>query len=285
MEVDTPIMSRFAPVDEHIEVFSLLFTQDKKVFLHSSPEYAMKRLLVQGMGDIYQMGHVFRKEESGRLHNPEFTMVEWYRLHIDYQAFIEETVQFLNIFLGGLSYTLLSYREAFLQFSGLDYLTASSEQIIEVLLRRGVFSSQDLCRWDRQTLLYSLLSFIIEPRLGKNGFTVLFDYPAQEAALARTFLKGDERVAERFEIYYEGIELANGYHELADPLEQRRRFEEANSARIKAGKEILPIDEEFLSDLAKGLPDCCGVAIGFDRCMLLRHKAQALSDVMPFTWQ
>jgi lysyl-tRNA synthetase class 2 len=284
LEVDTPVLSSTAPVDEHIDVFRVMLPGGKFGYLHTSPEYAMKRLIAQGIGDIYQLGHVFREGEIGDRHNPEFTMAEWYRLGLDYSIFIEETLDFLRLFLGDISAEYLAYREAFRQFAKIDYLYATERELLDCAERNNIALSADAEGWDRSTLLHLLLSSIVEPHLGQDKLTVLLDYPASEAALAKTKRKEDgEHVAERFEIYYKSVELANGYHELTDSEEQLKRFEAANRFRTSNGKLALPIDYNFLSAMSQ-MPDCCGVAVGFDRLMLLRRNAPSLAQVLPFTW-
>jgi len=284
LEVDTPLLSHAAPVDEHIEVFRVALPEGTFGYLHTSPEYAMKRLLSEGVGDIYQLSHVFREGETGRLHNPEFTMAEWYRIGIGYTAMIEESLDFIRCFLGPLPSESISYRDAFQTFAGVDYLHATPAELLQVIKTQGIALSDEAQEWDKETLLQLILGYVVEPHFGREKLTVLFDYPSSEAALARTRQKSEEVVADRFEIYYQGIELCNGYYELIDPFEQRKRFEEANYARIAMGKPALPIDEQFIAALEKGVPDCCGVAVGFDRIMLLRHKGTSLNQVLPFTW-
>ncbi len=285
LEVDTPLLQRFSPVDEYIEVFCVEMDEAVTGFLHTSPEYAMKRLLCEGIGDIYQLGHVFRKGECGALHHPEFTMAEWYRVGADYHTFIQETADFITLFLGKLQLEVLPYREALKRYANIDYLWATEAEIRQALRAHGVALHGEESSWKKKELLHALLSFIVEPQLGRNGLTVLYEYPPCEAALAHTLQKEEEMVAERFEIYYKGVELANGYHELGDPLELRRRFKEANVARIEKGKKPLPIDELFLKALERGFPCCCGVAVGFDRLMLLRLSATHLQEVLPFVWE
>jgi len=239
----------------------------------------MKRLLAEGIGDVYQLSHVFRHGEVGTRHNPEFTLVEWYRVGILLQAMVEETIAYLCLFLGELPYTTITYREAFLLYAGIDYVQASDKDLMECLKRHDV----DFHEGDRDTLLNQILGVVVEPHLGSDSLTVLTHYPASQAALAQTCWKGDEEVSERFEVYYQGVELANGYHELRDVQEQRDRLEQANQMRLEMGKDALPIDEKFLEALPK-LPDCCGVAVGFDRLMMLRHDVTAIKDVLPFGW-
>lgn len=284
MEVDCPILSSGAAVDTHIDLLCTKPHTFKTYYLHSSPEYGMKRLLVDGIGDIYQLSHVFREGEFGVKHNPEFTMAEWYRLGISFQDMIEETVDFVRLFVSDLPFEMLSYRQVFLKYVGIDYLSADEQQLRTYLLERGIQPHVDEQEDRKEALLNIILGTLIEPQLGEDSLFVLAYYPASQAALAQTCVHDEEAVAERFEVYYKGIELANGYHELANSIEQRQRFEEANVKRLALGKDALPIDEHFLQALAKGLPDCCGVAVGFDRLMMLRHNASTLANVIPFTW-
>ena len=285
MEVDVPILGQGAPIDAHIDVMTIPLQTGGERFLHTSPEYAMKRLLSLGIGDIYQMSHVFRDGELGHLHNPEFTLVEWYRKGMAYETLIEETLDFIRLFLGPLPSASISYREAFRQFASIDYLTATPAELVSCAHQHHVRLPLEALLWDKNTLLHFLIGFVVEPHLGKETLTVLRDYPASQSALAQTTLREEEAIAERFEIYFRGVELANGFHELTDSIEQRRRFEAENQERIRLGKKALPLDENFLQALKEGLPDCCGVAAGFDRLMLLRHGEKNLETVLPFSWK
>ena len=282
LEVDTPLLSHFAPIDEHIDVMEVSLGEGKQGYLHTSPEYAMKRLLSSGLGEIFQLSHVFRKGEISNKHNPEFTMIEWYRLHEDFPLFIEETLDLIRLFLSDLPSSFLSYRQTFLRFAKIDYLHASKEELIHCLKSHGIDPPSSPL--DKDTLLTLILGCIIEPHLGKEELFVLMDYPISQAALAQAVQKGEERVAKRFEVYYQGIELANGYLELTEAKEQRSRLIESNAKRLQQGKNSLPIDEFFLAALEKGLPPCCGVAVGFDRLMQLRHKTETIQEVLPFGW-
>jgi len=284
IEVDTPILSQAAPIDAHIDVMTLSFKDGSHGYLHTSPEYAMKRLLALGMKDIYQLSHVYREGELGPLHNPEFTMVEWYRLGIDLLQMIEETEDFIRLFLGELPTERITYRQALIKYAGLDYVPATPDEINECARSHGLILSQEAKLWDKDTLLQALMSFVVEPHLGKNTLCTIYQFPATQAALAKTATINNETTASRFEIYYKGIELANGYHELTNAAEQRRRFNESNQKRALLGKEQLKIDENLLSALEKGLPDCCGVAVGFDRLMLLRLGKKTLAEILPFSW-
>jgi lysyl-tRNA synthetase class 2 len=281
-EVDVNILSPFAAIDANIDVICAQVCPNQTGYLHTSPEYAMKRLLSQGCGDIFFLGHVFRQGEMGRLHNPEFTMAEWYRLGVTFEEMIRECCDFISLFLGNLPLRTIGYREAFETYVSLDYSEASVEQLLQKAMQFG--ASSEAARWSRDTLIHFLLTHAIEPHLGRKEFTALIDYPPNEAALARLTERNGELVAKRFEIYFEGVELANGYHELPDGNVLRQRFNEENATRKAAGKPIYALDEPFLSALGPQFPDCCGVSVGFDRLLLLKYRAKTLSEVLPFTW-
>jgi lysyl-tRNA synthetase class 2 len=282
LEVDCPAMTSGAPVDLHIDLFKTADSSPR--YLHSSPEYCMKRLLAEGIGDIYQLGHVYRSGEVGSRHNPEFTMAEWYRVGFSFAEMMEETAAFVKLFLGDLPVEFISYRDALMKYVGIDYTTASEDDLYALILAKGIPHYDGIRQEGKDALLNVLLATLVEPNLGRGCMTLLGHYPSSQAALARVVMDRGVPVAERFEIYVEGIELANGYHELTDAKEQRLRFEQANRDRIAHGKEPLPIDEFFLQALADGIPDCSGVAVGVDRLMLLRHKKTELSAVVPFDW-
>lgn len=282
-EVDCPAISPGASVDAHIDLIPVHYAGHERRYLHSSPEFGMKRLLVEGMGDMYQLSHVFRDGELSDKHNPEFTLVEWYRVGIPFATMIHETVDFTRLFLGSLSVVEMTYRDALLQYTGIDYLTTPPAALVRYLQDCDVQThlTEESPRDDLLNIIWGLF---VEPHLGLGGICVLKNYPASQAALAQTLWLGDEEVAERFELYYQGVELANGYHELGNATEQCQRFIDANAARMALKKAPLPLDERFLHALERGLPDCCGVAVGFDRLMMLRHKTQQISDVIPFGW-
>lgn len=284
-EVDCPILTAGASVDAHIDLIPAQYAGGQMRFLHSSPEYGMKRLLSEGFGDIYQLSHVFRDGEVSSKHNPEFMMAEWYRLGFSFQQMIEETLDFVRLFLGTIPAEIISYREAFLKYAGFDYLTATIPFLLHYLQEKKIAPYIEIEKEGKDALLNMILGVVIEPHLGKDKLSVLTYYPASQAALAQTHYHDQEKVAERFEIYYAGLELANGYHELTNATEQRLRFNEANQMRSTLGKNQLPLDEAFLAALKKGLPDSCGVAVGFDRLMMLRHQTSEIADVIPFVWK
>lgn len=252
LEVDVPILSWEASVDLHIDLVEA-HCCGKLGYLHSSPEYGMKRLLAEGVGDIYQLSHVFRDYERGSKHTVEFTMAEWYRLGFTFKEMMEETIEFIHLFLNRQQVEILTYKEAFLRYS-------------------GKFPSS----MEERDALYA---FEIEPHFGQDCLTVIIEFPPEQAALAKL---GDNGMAERFEIYGGGMELANGYHELIDSQEQRARLEMANKERQAHGKKQLPIDQPFLKAFDIGLPDCCGVAVGFDRLMMLRHQLEEIREASSF---
>lgn len=284
MEVDCPCLSERASVDVHIDLIEARFQGKVPCYLHSSPEYPMKRLLAQGIGDIYQLSHVFRDGEVGKKHNPEFMMAEWYRVGFSFDQLIAETLDFVRLFLGPLPGAVLSYRETLQKYTGIDYVHAAEKELKAYLLARDIPLYDGIEQEGKDAYLNLLLAHFVEPHLGRGELFVLSHYPSTQAALAKTIQRGDESAAERMEIYYQGVELANGYHELADADEQQARLEEANHERLQRGKNALPIDHNFLQALRQGLPDCCGVAVGFDRLMMLKLGASDLHSVMPFTW-
>ena len=279
LEVDCPILSPYASVDAHIDLIAACAMQ-MDAFLHSSPEYPMKRLLSEGIGDIFQLSHVFRDGECGSKHNPEFMMAEWYRLSFSFEAMVEETLDFIRLFLGNFEAEIVSYKELFLRYAGIDPYSSTNEELGQYLQKISPETQTD----SRDDILNFILALQIEPQLGKNKLTALVYYPPTQAALAKTRLVDGEMVAERFEIYYQGTELANGYHELQDADEQLRRLIEANELRLRLGKNELPIDMRFIEALKHGLPACSGVAVGFDRLMMLRHNKQVLSSILSFDW-
>jgi lysyl-tRNA synthetase class 2 len=281
IEVDPIALGSSASIDINIDLFASPSSIHGRRFLFSSPEYPMKRLLSEGSGDIFYLGHVWRHEEAGARHSPEFMMAEWYRLGMSFSQIIEETAQFAELFIGQRPRKLLSYREAFQKHAGIDPFTTSHEQLVEACRS---FEGYPTEHSSTDELLNLLLAMNVEPQFDPNEITVLYHYPASQAALARQVMVDGFAVAERFELYFQGLELANGYHELADGMEQRARFLADNTERSRLGKEPYPIDEHFLHALNKGLPDCCGVAVGVDRLLMIQKKAPAIADVMPISW-
>ncbi len=286
LEVETPTLSVAALTDPAIDSFSTLYigpghADGLNLYLHTSPEFPMKRLLAAGSGPIFQIGKVFRQGEAGRRHNPEFTLLEWYRPGFDHHQLMDEVEALVALLLGlqGPAQRL-SYREAFLRFAQIDPLAASIDELRQAADRLGCgdFDAGE----ERDLWLDLILSHSVEPHLGSDGLCFLTDYPASQAALAR--LKPDNpQVAERFELYFQGVELANGFHELGDSAEQRRRFETELAERAGQGRERPPMDERLLAALESGFPDCAGVALGIDRLVMLVVGAESLDQVIAFS--
>ena len=281
VEVDCPILGRYASVDTHID---LMQEESSGYFLHSSPEYGMKRLLAEGVGDCYQLSHVFRRGEEGLLHNPEFTMLEWYRLHVTLDQLIEETLSLLFSCLGKAPVRRFSYYDLFSHYLSLDSLTATQEQIFACLEGLGLAEGWSVGE-ESEVLLEYLLSSHIEAQFPRDEFIVVHPFPPSKAALSCVGERGGEQVAFRFEIYFAGVELANGYEELRDASEHRRRFARENQKREELGKQQYPVDEYFLHALEKGIPPCCGVSVGFDRLFQILLKGDSLSEAIPFSWK
>ncbi len=286
LEVETPVLCAAALSDPAIDSFSTCYTgpghaDGLVLYLHTSPEFPMKRLLASGSGPIFQICKVFRQGEAGRRHNPEFTLLEWYRPGFDHLQLMDEVEALVSPILGLAGKAeRLSYRDAFLRHAFIDPLDASIGELRAAAKRLGCgdFDAGE----ERDTWLDLILSHSVEPSLGQEGLCFLTDYPASQAALARLNPE-NPAVAERFELYYQGVELANGFHELADSTEQRRRFEAELGERARDGRETPPIDERLLGALQSGLPDCAGVALGVDRLVMLAVGAQSLEEVIAFT--
>jgi elongation factor P--(R)-beta-lysine ligase len=281
LEVDTPIVVNAPVTDVHIHSARVQFADDPRpFFLHTSPEYAMKRLLAAGSGDIYQICHVVRGMERGSQHNAEFTLIEWYRIGYSLDRLMSEVDTLVRHLLGDVAFSIvserLSYREAFLRELHLDPFTASLEELAAVAKTVG-FAEQA----GRDELLELLMGAVIGPRLGRNALTFIHDYPAGQAALARLNPQ-DPSTALRFELYCAGVELANGFEELASTDEQRARFQRDNEERQRLGLPTYAIDERLLAALEAGLPRCSGVALGFDRTLMLAAGARHIDEVLSF---
>lgn len=277
MEVETPVLSRSSGTD--VQLAQWQTTNDH--FLHTSPEFAMKRLLAAGSGDIYQIARVFRMDEVGQRHNPEFTMLEWYRIGWDEFDLMKEVVDLISVLTGDpqLEVNTLSYQQAFLaqalpdpHLAGLDQLRCVADEHL------GCSSGN----WSRDDCLDALMAMVVEPALPANQLTFIHDYPEQQASLARYRMVNDIQVGRRFELYWQGMELANGYCELTDVQEQRRRFESETEQRAANGDQLPVIDENFLAAMQHGLPDCAGVALGVDRLLMVLMDKKEIGEVVAF---
>ncbi|WP_404409754.1 elongation factor P--(R)-beta-lysine ligase [Pseudidiomarina marina] len=283
LEVDTPILGRFGVTDLHLENLetTLSFFPNQRFQLQTSPEYAMKRLLAAYGQSIYQLGKVFRDDEVGRFHNPEFTMLEWYRINFTMQDLINEAVTLLRDVLGAREVHQTTYQRLFQKYLNLDPLTASIAELENCLVNDERIADLVKRETDKDTLLQLAMSLVIEPQLKKSDITVVERFPASQAALAE--LDDDERVALRFEVYVGGIELANGYQELTHAAHQQLRFNHDNQLRKQFGKNMKPTDFRLLEALDAGMPNCSGVALGFDRLLMLVTGVSDIRQVLPFS--
>ncbi len=290
MEVETPMLSKKAAVDVHIESFTTEFNPigvntKESCYLHTSPEFAMKRLLAAGIGDIYSLGRVFRNGEAGGRHNPEFTMLEWYRIGMDQQSLMDDVTALIKSVCEFTEVRRVSYHAIFKEYLGVDLSTASDFDLNQIVQKKIDGSLSGLERNDCLDLLFSRF---IEPHLGSSDpysleGVFVYDYPATMSALARlrTGEQGDP-VAARFELFINGVEIANGYHELLNAQEQEVRFEAESQKRSERDLKLYPYDQRLVQALEHGLPDCAGVALGVDRLLMLMLKVDRISDVLAF---
>jgi len=292
LEVETPLLSRGVVIDRHLDPpvcrYGSAAGGGENLYLQTSPEAAMKRLLAAGMGAIYQVAHAFREGERGRLHNPEFTIIEWYRPGLNHHELMDEVGALLNLLLPEQSkdgtWEKLSYRQLFRDRLGIDPIECGVGELGQAAEKLGVELGGEFDWKDRDAWLDLLLSARLQDDLGRERPVFVYDYPASQAALAR-LCPEEPRLAERFELYVDGLELCNGYHELLDAAEQRARFEQANDQRRSDGREPLAPDERLLEALESGLPDCSGVALGFDRLVMLALGADSIDEVLPFPFE
>lgn len=311
-EVETPILSRDCVVDAYIDPFtagwhseegagsSAAKTEQETRYLQTSPEFAMKRLLTAGADQIYQITHAFRQAERGERHNPEFTMLEWYRLgetHHDQMTFVEALVRQVFKTAASVSnqsprpelpshpFQRFNYEDAFLKYAGLSALTSTAEQFQQTALQHQISIPSDFDTTDCLSWQNLLLLELVEPALGQCGAVFLYDFPPQQAALARIRHEdqpGPHGVAERFELYLQGMEICNGYHELTDAAELRRRIAQQARLRQLEHRPALPAESYLLQAMEAGLPASAGTALGIDRLVMLALGKQTLQDVIAF---
>jgi lysyl-tRNA synthetase class 2 len=282
LEVETPILGASTATDPHIE--SLRTTVDSRSsFLQTSPELFMKRLLASGSGSIYQITKVFRGGEIGSRHNPEFTLLEWYRTGFDHHALMDEVDQFLQAVLESDSSVREPYAAAFERWAGVDPHRAAAAELQASAEAKGLHSVS-ASGFSREDWLHLLMAEAVEPHLGIERPHFLYDFPTELKALARVRKgeRGEPDVAERFEVFFRGLELANGYHELTDASEQRERFLADLESRRALGRSDVPIDERMIAALERGLPPCAGVALGFDRLVMIAANATSIRSVLSF---
>lgn len=293
LEVETPALSQGTVTDVYIDAFSCRYNflsnssseHSASLFLQTSPEFHMKRLLASGYGCIFQISKAFRHEEAGHIHNPEFTMLEWYRLGFDHFDLMKEVADLLKTILLCAEPRQITYQELFIKEVNLDPLTSSRVELLALIKKYEMLSDwlvtdskNDI---DNDILLQFIFSEIIESSIGIDAPCFVYNFPKTQASLAKLSLK-DPRVAERFECYYQGIELVNGFHELTDDKIQTQRFQEDNAKRLVKGLTTKPIDERFITALSHGLPQCSGVALGVDRLVMLALKAEHIDQVISF---
>ncbi|HJT33474.1 MAG TPA: EF-P lysine aminoacylase EpmA [Pirellulales bacterium] len=285
IEVETPLLSADVVVDLHLDPFTVEVPRGsggpRRMWLQTSPEFAMKRLMAAGGDAIFQITHAFRQGEQGRLHNPEFTLVEWYRRGDGMAEGMQLLSDLCEELLARGPAETITYQQAFERYAGVDPHHSPVAAFAEVARRRGLVVPESLTADDRDGWLDLLLVELVEPHLGRDRPAILYEYPPSQAALAQV-RPGPPAVAERFELYVDGIELANGYHELLEAAVLAERNRANNLARTAAGKPALPEDSRLLAAMRAGLPDCTGVALGFDRLVMLAGGTATISDVLTF---
>jgi lysyl-tRNA synthetase class 2 len=290
MEVETPILSQAAPTAPYLDSFKAQYlppgSDPHTYYLQTSPEFPMKRLLAAGSGDIYQIARVFRNGELGRLHNPEFTMLEWYRPALDYHGLMDEVDALLQEVAGLPAALRFSYQQLFQQYLDLDPSLAEEDSLKRAALR-SIQGLPEGWQSDRDGWLEMLMSEVIEPALSElKRPVIVYDFPSSQAQLARIVTdESGASVAVRFEVYAGGLELANGYDECLDAAELEQRFEADNRQRQQQGKSLMPLDVRLLAAIEQGLPPCTGVALGLDRLMLLITGLNQLEAVQSFGFE
>lgn len=278
LEVETPVMARFGITDVYLANIKAIF-RSESYCLQTSPEYHMKRLLAAGSGAIYQLARVFRDDELGRWHNPEFTLLEWYQLDIDHHALMTEVNALLQLVLGCGPMIKKTYQQAFLEGCGINPIEADINSLKQVLRHYDLDNVLPDSEQDRDQYLFLMMSHIVEPFLANEPVPVaVYDFPVSQAALAQI----NEGVAARFEVYYRGVELANGFHELTDVDAQRARFNQDLDARRERGMPMNLPDEYLLEAMSHGLPACSGVALGIDRLLALALGASSIAETWSF---
>ena len=278
LEVETPVMARFGITDVYLANIKALF-RGQSYCLQTSPEYHMKRLLAAGSGPIFQLARVFRDDELGRWHNPEFTLLEWYQLGIDHHELMYEVDALLQQVLGCAPMIKKTYQHAFMEICNIDPMVASAHQLKKTLTHFDLDDVLPAEEEDCDQYLFLLMSHVVEPALAKESSPVaVFNFPVSQAALAQI----NNGIAERFEVYYQGVELANGFHELTDVLAQQGRFNQDIAKRSAQGLEQSVPDEYLLEALRHGLPSCSGVALGVDRLLSLALNQSSIAETLAF---
>ncbi|TXL15604.1 EF-P lysine aminoacylase GenX [Methylococcaceae bacterium HT4] len=287
LEVETPILCQAVGTDPYLEFFSTSQLPDNQdsLYLQTSPEFALKRLLAANTGSIYQITKAFRKSESGRYHNPEFSMLEWYRLDFNLQQLMDDVELLFSHILPAKFFSekaqRICYVDVFHQYTGLNALQFERRKYQTAAVRLGFPEAEEVCGDNHTTWLDFLFSHIVQQHLGIAGICMVYEYPACLPSLARLNLE-NPLVTERVEVFIQGIELGNGYYELTDMQQQKKRFDQEIKLRQKIGAEKVSADERFLAALHSGLPDCSGIAIGLDRILMIISETDKIDDVLAF---
>jgi lysyl-tRNA synthetase class 2 len=289
VEVETPALSQGTVTDANLDAITCRYNflndsspdQTTSLYLQTSPEFHMKRLLASGYGCIFQIAKAFRHEEAGRFHNPEFTLLEWYRLGFDHFALMKEVSELLKTVLDCNEPTQITYQDLFIDQLSVDPLTASRAQLLFLINEHDKLSEWLTVEQDNDILLQFVFSEIIEPNIGNDSPCFVYNFPRSQASLAK-ICPEDSRVAQRFECYFKGIELVNGFNELTDPEAQLERFQGDNRQRKTLFLPEMPIDTNLITALSQGLPQCAGVALGIDRLIMLALKAEHIEQVVSF---
>lgn len=289
VEVETPALSQGTVTDMHLEAITCRYNflsdsstdQATNLYLQTSPEFHMKRLLASGYGCIFQIAKAFRHEEAGRFHNPEFTLLEWYRLGFDHFKLMKEVAELLKMVLGCAEPTQRTYQHLFIERVNLDPLSANREQLLTLIKKHNKLSEWLTLEQDNDILLQFIFSELIEPHIGNESPCFVYNFPRSQASLAK-ICPEDTRVAQRFECYFQGVELVNGFNELTHVDLQLERFQEDNRKRKILSLQEKPIETNFIAALTQGLPQCSGVALGIDRLIMLTLKAEHIEQVVSF---
>ncbi len=278
LEVDTSLLRDFSVTDPYMSAFSVRSPSGQhQGYLQTSPEYAMKKLICGGSGDIYQMSKMFRADEKGQIHSSEFTMLEWYRMGYDHFELMQNVCQLLEKIVGKREINIITYRDAFLSILKIDPFSISLDALRKISISLLGDIPQNLLFDNYLSLLFSEK---IETSFASDHITIVHGFPASQASLAKITTENGITTANRFEVYLQGMELANGFNELTNAIQQRQRFEQDNQIRTTLGLKEIAIDEEFISALESGLPVCAGVALGVDRLLMIKLGKSDISDVL-----
>ncbi len=286
LEVETPLLCSATGTDPQLDFFSSFYhckPKNKEMFLQTSPEFSMKRLLAAGSGSIFQICKAFRNAEIGRFHNPEFSILEWYRVGFSLDQLMDEVVELIIKVKGNpvTSVQKISYKNIFEQVTGLNPLVFCQQSYAEYAIKNGIEDAVSLCETDHSMWLDFIFSYKIQPSLEEQMLCMVYAYPAIQSSLAR-INQQNPLVSDRFEVFIKGVEIGNGFFELSDAVEQEQRFDLENKARKTKGLAVIEKDEKFLAALRAGLPDCSGIALGLDRLLMSMADSGSLGDVIAF---